>query len=320
MAARRRLQHRLRVPGADLRPGGDGPPQRLRPRPCADRPGRLSAGGPRRALPFPAPDAEGFLLGEPRDRDDLFVAYLEGIACLERLAYDTLGELGAEVGDGVFSAGGGSKSDAWLQIRADVLGRSVLRPELTGAAAGAAILAAGLEHFEGLEAAARAMVRIQKEVAPRPQLAAPYNEKFARFREECMGRRLPRTTMGRERRESRRSGGIPVRLAGYGKRPRPRTLAKPLPFNPKSEIRNPQSFCPSPPPNEHVDQPRPAAPPPPPRSAAARSPPAVRQPRRPLARLVGQHAPEPHPQRRPRRVEGQEPPPRHLHRPCHNSI
>ena len=139
-------------------------------------------------FPFPAPDAEGFLLGEPRDRDELFVAYLEGVACLERLAYDTLDELGAEVGGGVFSAGGGSRSDAWLQIRADVLGRSVLRPELTGAAAGAAILAAGLEHFEGLEAAARAMVRIEKEVAPRPQLAAVYNEKFARFREECMRR------------------------------------------------------------------------------------------------------------------------------------
>ena len=139
-------------------------------------------------FPFLAPDAEGFLLGEPRDRDDLFVAYLEGIACLERLAYDTLSELGADVGDGVFSAGGGSKSDAWLQIRADVLGRTVLRPALTGAAAGAAILAAGLERYEGLEDAARAMVRIEKEVAPRPQFAAPYDEKFARFREECMGR------------------------------------------------------------------------------------------------------------------------------------
>ncbi len=139
-------------------------------------------------FPFNAPDAEGFLLGEPRDRDELFVAYLEGVACLERLAYETLDELGAEVGDAVFSAGGGSKSDAWLQIRADVLGRAVLRPEQTGAATGAAILAAGLQHYEGLEAAAQAMVRIEKEVAPRPDFTAPYAEKYARFREECMTR------------------------------------------------------------------------------------------------------------------------------------
>ncbi len=139
-------------------------------------------------FPFSAPDAEGFLIGEPRDRDELFVAYLEGVACLERLAYETLDELGAEVEGGIFSAGGGSRSDAWLQIRADVLGRPVLRPEQTGAATGAAILAAALEHYDGLGPAARAMVRIGKQVEPRPQMTAAYAEKYARFREECMTR------------------------------------------------------------------------------------------------------------------------------------
>ncbi len=142
-------------------------------------------------FPFSAPDAEGFLIGEPRDRDELFVAYLEGVACLERLAYETLDELGAEVEGGIFSAGGGSRSDAWLQIRADVLGRPVLRPEQTGAATGAAILAAALEHYEGLEAAARAMVRVEKEIAPRPDTVSAYAEQVRPLPRGVHDARLP---------------------------------------------------------------------------------------------------------------------------------
>jgi xylulokinase len=139
-------------------------------------------------FPFQRPEAEGFLLGEPGSREELFAAYLEGVACLERLAYDTLEELGARIRGPIFSAGGGSRSEAWLQIRADMLGRPVRRPAVTGAAMGAAILAATHEEFDGLPEATKAIVRIDREVEPRRDFLETYAEKYGRFRDACRGR------------------------------------------------------------------------------------------------------------------------------------
>jgi xylulokinase len=144
-------------------------------------------------FPFLSPDAERFLIGSPQDRDELFAAYLEGVACLERLAYETLEELGAQVGDTIVSAGGGSRSDAWLQMRADTLDRTVQRPAVADAAMGAAILAACLEEYGSLTDAARVMVRIEREVRPRRERVADYADKYARFVAECVSRGyLPR--------------------------------------------------------------------------------------------------------------------------------
>jgi len=139
-------------------------------------------------FPFSCPEAEVFLLGEPRSRDELFAAYLEGVACLERLAFEVLRGLGAEVGERVFSAGGGSRSEAWLQIRADVLGRAILRPAVSGAAMGAAITAASMKCYRDLAEAAAAMVKIEMRKTPRPDFASAYAEKYDRFRAECVRR------------------------------------------------------------------------------------------------------------------------------------
>ena len=95
-------------------------------------------------FPFNAPDAGPFLLGDPAGPAERFCAYLEGVACLERMAYQVLEELGAAVEEPIFSAGGGAENDGWLQIRADTMGRAVVRPRITGAAMGAVRLAGEL--------------------------------------------------------------------------------------------------------------------------------------------------------------------------------
>ena len=110
---------------------------------------------------------------------------------------DVAGELGAAVGEQVYSAGGGSRNDAWLQIRADTLGRTVLRPALTGGAMGAAITGAVLAAFGSLSRAARAMVRIDREVAPRPEFVPAYRDKYARFKDECVRRGYVTACAGR---------------------------------------------------------------------------------------------------------------------------
>lgn len=139
-------------------------------------------------FPFSRPDAEGFLLGEPASRDELFAGFLEGVACVERLALEMLQELGARPGHRILSAGGGARSGAWLQIRADILDRRVARPAVTGAAMGAAIVAASMIQYADIAEAAENMVSIEEEKSPRSRHRAAYDEKYRRFRAECARR------------------------------------------------------------------------------------------------------------------------------------
>lgn len=160
-------------------------------------------------FPFVAPQAEGFQIpfpgravectsdalpnpsaGSRRTGDDAvhYAACLEGVAYVERLAYDTLEALGAGVGDAIHAAGGAARSDVWMQIRADVLYRRLLRPREPGAAMGAAILAASRTAFDGLIPATRAMVNLERCFEPRPMVAGLYDERYLCFRTACAER------------------------------------------------------------------------------------------------------------------------------------
>ncbi len=116
-------------------------------------------------FPFSRPDAVQFAVVpgasafEELPEGVRYTAHLEGVAFAERMAYDLLAELGAEVGDEIYAAGGATASDAWLQVRADVLGKRLLVPADTGGAKGAAVIAAAGTHFGSIIPAAREMVR-----------------------------------------------------------------------------------------------------------------------------------------------------------------
>ncbi|KAJ0962196.1 hypothetical protein J5N97_030024 [Dioscorea zingiberensis] len=92
-------------------------------------------------FPIANPDMQPRL--HPRPEND--VAYLHGIlesiARIEAKAYELLKELGASEVEEVFTAGGGSKNQAWRKIRERVLGVPVHVAEHTEAAYGAALLA-----------------------------------------------------------------------------------------------------------------------------------------------------------------------------------
>jgi xylulokinase len=95
--------------------------------------------------------------------------------------------IGAQIGDTIYSAGGATNSRAWSQIRADILGRTLARPEMTGGAIGAAFIAAGV-WYKGLIPATQAMVRIIERVEPRPAKAVAYEANYQQFRAECGAR------------------------------------------------------------------------------------------------------------------------------------
>ncbi|MEM9013045.1 MAG: FGGY-family carbohydrate kinase [Pseudomonadota bacterium] len=78
----------------------------------------------------------------PRPADDATFLYglLEGIARVERLAYETLHQQGAPYPETIVTAGGGALNDVWLAIRTRVLGVPVKKAQKTEAAIGTARL------------------------------------------------------------------------------------------------------------------------------------------------------------------------------------
>ncbi len=124
--------------------------------------------GPGERFPFVAGDAEGFWTATPVDEVDAYRAVLEGVAFVERLAFERLGDLGAPLQAPLRAAGAGSRSDVWSAIRATVLGVPIVRPAPAGTAPagkasidtafGACILAAAGTLHETLRAATDAMV------------------------------------------------------------------------------------------------------------------------------------------------------------------
>ena len=136
-------------------------------------------------LPFINPEAEGFIIGRPRDKYELYAAYLEGMGLVERWIYELMEELGAPVGKKIYTAGGGSRSKEWLQLRANILNRTLVRPKVAESAFGAAIVAASQTACNGLIEATRKMVKVDLEVEPEAQKLKPYATKYRKFRDAC---------------------------------------------------------------------------------------------------------------------------------------
>jgi D-ribulokinase len=139
-------------------------------------------------FPFVRPQAEGFCLPEPADMHQRYAAGLVGTALVERLAYQVLdGSLGVAHGE-IYSTGGGSGSDIWMQCRADATGRTLHRPSAPESAFGSAILAAAGTVHGDLDAAIASMVRVERSFSPNREIAQQYTELFQRFCDELRRR------------------------------------------------------------------------------------------------------------------------------------
>jgi sugar (pentulose or hexulose) kinase len=132
-------------------------------------------------FPFVADAATGFDVGGPRDGDP--VARLQrvahGVAYVERLAFDVLAGLGADVSGPVVATGGATRNGWWTQLRADVLQRPIDVPEHAGSAIGSAVLAAA--PVGRLAATARAMVRMRHHVEPDASRAEELTDGYERL-------------------------------------------------------------------------------------------------------------------------------------------
>ena len=131
-------------------------------------------------FPFSDPIAEGFF--DPADDPvELYLSMLQGVALVERWCYERLERLGVEVSSSVFTSGGGSKSDVWNQVRANVLQKGILRCRSSEAAFGVAVLA-GSKVFYGGD-----LVRASKAMTARAEIFEP-DRRFEAWAEESLGR------------------------------------------------------------------------------------------------------------------------------------
>jgi xylulokinase len=129
-------------------------------------------------------DSSGLMAGIKLEtsRGEILKGLIEGMTFYIRETFETLPGAGIEVKT-FCAAGGGSKSDIWIQISADILGRPIVRPKINEAGVlGAAILAgAGCGVFSSLEEGARAMVHFERTFEPDPKKQVLYDERFARY-------------------------------------------------------------------------------------------------------------------------------------------
>jgi xylulokinase len=139
-------------------------------------------------FPFLASKAVGFFTSEKCDVVDRYAACLQGVGFVERLAYDVLDRAMNASGGDVFSTGGGSRSDVWMQCRADATGRTLHRPSCGESAFGSAILASCANHYGSVVEAIAKMVRVDRTFEPNRQKTSTYDDLFHDFLRELHDR------------------------------------------------------------------------------------------------------------------------------------
>jgi xylulokinase len=115
-------------------------------------------------------------------RGDILKGLLEGVTFYLKECVESLPAVGIEIAD-LCAVGGGSKSDAWIQLSADIMGRPFVRPKIAEAGIlGAAIIAGtGQGIFPTLEDGVKAMVRLDRTFTPDPQQQKLYERWFEMY-------------------------------------------------------------------------------------------------------------------------------------------
>jgi xylulokinase len=116
-------------------------------------------------------------------RGDILKGIVEGVTYYLLECVESLPPTGIEIAE-YRAVGGGSKSDAWLQMTADILQRPLVRPKVTEAGAlGAAIIAGvGCGVFPSYEAGVEAMVNLERSFEPDPRKQALHARRFEKYK------------------------------------------------------------------------------------------------------------------------------------------
>lgn len=131
-------------------------------------------------------ESKGAILGLTLEttKADLMQALLEGLTYEMKLNLERLDQAGVGIEE-LRPIGGGAKSEFWLQLKADVLERTVKSLHVSEAAClGAALLAGlGAGLYSSLDDAAQNVVRVKRSYEPDAQRSALYREVYDVYRD-----------------------------------------------------------------------------------------------------------------------------------------
>ncbi len=131
-------------------------------------------------------DSSGVILGLKLEttRGELVKGLLEGVTYYFKEGLDMIAQAGLEIAE-YRATGGGARSDAWLQLTADILGQPISRPQVSECGVlGAAILAGvGAGAFSSAAETAQRFAQVMRTFEPSPARHAAYSERAARYKE-----------------------------------------------------------------------------------------------------------------------------------------
>jgi len=130
--------------------------------------------------------SKGAILGltTATDGPTIYRACMEGVAYEMRLNYEALAGSGIHF-EKLHATGGGAKSRAWMQIKADVLNLPItaLKTSDAGTVGSAMLTGVATGLFTSLEDAVRHMVREAETYEPRPEMHKRYMQVFGRYKQ-----------------------------------------------------------------------------------------------------------------------------------------
>jgi xylulokinase len=131
------------------------------------------------------PNPTGLIAGLTLEttRGQIIKGLLEGLTYYFRVGFGVMEDAGIHIRE-YRVAGGGARSDAWMQIKADILGKQLVRPKNVDASAlGAAILAGiGSGLYQSAQQAVDSLVQIDRVFEPDPRRQRQYDERFVRYK------------------------------------------------------------------------------------------------------------------------------------------
>ena len=130
-------------------------------------------------------NARGTFVGMTMDskREDLVLAVLEGVAFAIRDSFEVAKSLGIAIPTTKI-CGGGSKSQRWKTIFANVLGipMELVKTEQGPGFGGAMLAMVGCGKYDSVQAAADSLVEVADVVQPDPELTERYEQKYQLFK------------------------------------------------------------------------------------------------------------------------------------------
>ena len=145
------------------------------------------------------PNARGAFVGLTMNhgRREMTRAVVESVGFAIRDIVTVMEEVGLHVDD-VRITGGQARSDAWIQIKADITGKRFLLPVMKDAELGGGLCIAlfGLGRSGSLAEAAEMAVQIEKVFEPNRENERTYDDLFAIYRESYLGLKGPFARIG----------------------------------------------------------------------------------------------------------------------------